>query len=167
MSESAGDVAKPTKIGRMVYTNFDSHITLKHGIVCEGWPLERFCAPSAFHSRTELQVLHGAWSSGTAKFRRLSHSEMEAFSAEQFEERMDETRRSPTPDYIDPSLVDVPRPTSDQGSGSVSAMRPMMGVMSVSGKVFFVKKPRKDRIDKGSTRGPQRKRVAEGQSDDA
>ncbi|KAJ2922342.1 hypothetical protein H1R20_g14754, partial [Candolleomyces eurysporus] len=34
------------QVSRMVYTNFDEAITLKHAIVVKGWPLPKFCCPS-------------------------------------------------------------------------------------------------------------------------
>jgi hypothetical protein len=41
----------------MIYKNFDGHITRKHGIVIEGWPLRAFDNPSAIGSQVELNVL--------------------------------------------------------------------------------------------------------------
>ncbi|KAI0325019.1 hypothetical protein GY45DRAFT_1340412 [Cubamyces sp. BRFM 1775] len=60
----------------MFYMNFDSHITLKYGIVLEGWPSDvKFAAPGHINSLPELQILYTAWETGKARFRSLSNSE--------------------------------------------------------------------------------------------
>lgn len=59
----------------MNYQNFDDSITAKLGVVIEGWPLNKFCSPSDVKSRNEVSVLFNAWSSGTARFRRLTTEE--------------------------------------------------------------------------------------------
>jgi len=38
----------------MIYVNFDEHITLKHGVVVEGWLFCKFKNPSAIGSQVEL-----------------------------------------------------------------------------------------------------------------
>ncbi|KAH9894834.1 hypothetical protein C8Q73DRAFT_638972, partial [Cubamyces lactineus] len=64
------------KIERMFYVNFDEHITMKYGIVIEGWPFpDKFMAPGKFSSVAELRVLLAAWESGTTYFRSMSNSE--------------------------------------------------------------------------------------------
>ncbi|KAI9061962.1 hypothetical protein FKP32DRAFT_1574720, partial [Trametes sanguinea] len=64
------------KIERMFYVNFDEHVTLKYGIVVEGWPFpDKFIAPGKFGSVAELRVLLAAWESGTAYFRSMTNSE--------------------------------------------------------------------------------------------
>ncbi|KAI0323321.1 hypothetical protein GY45DRAFT_1264799, partial [Cubamyces sp. BRFM 1775] len=64
------------KIERMFYVNFDEHITMKYGIVIEGWPFpDKFIAPGKFSSIAELRVLLAAWESGTTYFRSMSNSE--------------------------------------------------------------------------------------------
>lgn len=152
-----GEVARPDMIKRIMYTNFDKHITDKYGIVCENWPLERFCAPADLYSRAELQVLYQAWDSDTTTFRRLSPAELEAWKAERFdalcaqsqevEEDGEDSASSPS---VDASLAVV-----DSASDSVAAAAPSVGVMAVSGNALITSKPRKIRSDKGKKRGPR------------
>jgi hypothetical protein len=59
----------------MYYKNFDQHITRKHGIVIEGWPLRTFDNPSAIGSQVELKVLLGSWETGATRFRKMSVQE--------------------------------------------------------------------------------------------
>jgi len=60
---------------RMIYKNFDKHITRKHGIVIEGWPLSTFDNPSAIGSQMELKILLNAWQTGATRFRKMSTDE--------------------------------------------------------------------------------------------
>ena len=80
-------VAK-SKISRMNYADFDKAITEKHGIVCEGWPLQKFCSPSDLKCKNEVQVLFNAWSQGSARFRLLSNKEWEEWSNAQFQRQL-------------------------------------------------------------------------------
>ena len=59
----------------MIYKNFDDHITRKHGIVIEGWPLRLFDNPSAIGSQVELNVLLNAWQTGATQFCRMTADE--------------------------------------------------------------------------------------------
>ncbi|PSR94370.1 hypothetical protein PHLCEN_2v4455 [Hermanssonia centrifuga] len=77
--EKFEDVARPDKVSRMHYHNFDAHVTDRLGIVIENWPLKKFCAPGELNSRPELEVLNGAWASGATKFRRLTLQELAAW----------------------------------------------------------------------------------------
>ena len=78
----SGEAAAPSAIGKMNYKNF-AKITHKYGIVCEGWPLERFCSPGDINSVPELTVLRNAFTSGAAFFRRLSDVELEEWRERQ------------------------------------------------------------------------------------
>ena len=69
-----GDISK-NEVNRMYYKNFDQHITRKHGIVIEGWPLRTFDNPSAIGSQVELKVLLGSWETGAMRFRKMSNEE--------------------------------------------------------------------------------------------
>ena len=60
---------------RMIYKNFEEHITRKHGITIEGWPLSTFDNPSAIGSQMELKVLLNAWRTGATRFRRMNVDE--------------------------------------------------------------------------------------------
>ena len=60
---------------RMIYKNFDDHITRKHGIVIEGWPLRTFENPSSVGSQMELRVLLNAWNTGATRFHKLTDDE--------------------------------------------------------------------------------------------
>lgn len=60
---------------RMIYKNFDQHITRKHGIIVEGWPLHTFDNPSAIGSQVELNILLRAWQTGATRFRRMTADE--------------------------------------------------------------------------------------------
>ena len=64
---------------KMFYKGFDTHITLKYGVIIEGWPLPRsagdLIAPSQVGSRPELTVLINAWKNDIAHFRKLTQSE--------------------------------------------------------------------------------------------
>jgi hypothetical protein len=59
----------------MIYKNFDTHITRKHGIILEGWPLPLFDNPSAIGSQVELNVLLRSWQSGATRFRKMNEHE--------------------------------------------------------------------------------------------
>ena len=68
----------------MYYNNFETNITAKYGVVCEGWPLSKFCCPSDVGSRTELMVLHHAFESGSARFRAMDAEEFKKWQDKQF-----------------------------------------------------------------------------------
>jgi hypothetical protein len=70
------DIARPDKLSRMFYSNFETHITDKFGIVVVNWPLPQFASPCALGSCLELQTLRNAWQSGSTYFRRLSREEL-------------------------------------------------------------------------------------------
>lgn len=78
-------------VNRMYYKNFDEHITRKHGIVIEGWPLRTFDNPSAIGSQVELKVLLNSWQTGTTRFRIMSTEEHMAWV-----ENCAESERAPT-----------------------------------------------------------------------
>jgi hypothetical protein len=63
----------------MIYKNFEDHVTRKHGIVVEGWPLCTFENPSAIGSQVELNVLLRAWQTGATRFRKMTEVEYMAW----------------------------------------------------------------------------------------
>ncbi|KAI0083030.1 hypothetical protein BDY19DRAFT_864865, partial [Irpex rosettiformis] len=69
-------IARPDKVARMFYQDFEQHITLKYGIICVNWPLPDFASPCRINSRVELNTLFHAWESGATYFRRLSPDEL-------------------------------------------------------------------------------------------
>ncbi|KAI0699995.1 hypothetical protein BC835DRAFT_1266983 [Cytidiella melzeri] len=88
LSGVQGDVARPIKIKRMFYTDFEHHLTEKFGIIVVNWPLPIFVSPGAIGSRLELQTLYNAWSTGSTYFRQLSPAELEAWQSNRFKEKV-------------------------------------------------------------------------------
>ncbi|KAI9069497.1 hypothetical protein FKP32DRAFT_1553814, partial [Trametes sanguinea] len=68
---------------KMLYVGFAEHITARHGVVIENWPLPRFLAPSAIRTRLELTTLLSAWETDTARFRKLSREEWQAWQGQE------------------------------------------------------------------------------------
>ena len=62
----------------MYYENFEYHITMKHGVVREKWPLPDFKNPSSM-TRMEVEILLRALENGAATFRSLSNEEWKAW----------------------------------------------------------------------------------------
>ncbi|KAK1233846.1 hypothetical protein PQX77_002973 [Marasmius sp. AFHP31] len=81
--QEALDKACSTTNQAMHYERFDTLITLRYGVVCEGWPKELpFQKPSAFGGNNEsLFQLRDAWRDGAAVFRRLNNEELAAWKA--------------------------------------------------------------------------------------
>lgn len=75
----------------MFYTNFDAHITAKWHIVCDNWPLPRFCNPGDLTSRNEVQVLYNAWQSGATHFRKLDLESFSRWEAARFQVALSQT----------------------------------------------------------------------------
>jgi len=72
----------------MLYVNFEENIMAKYGVVCKGWPLQKFCSPGDIGSHTEVKVLNSAWKSRTAKFRKMSKAEFEQWDKDRFQQKM-------------------------------------------------------------------------------
>ncbi|KAF9488068.1 hypothetical protein BDN71DRAFT_1403818, partial [Pleurotus eryngii] len=72
----------------MIYATFEDSITLKYGVIVEGWPLPKFCSPADLSSRIEVQVLFRAWKSGQACFRKLLDDKLQKWEEQRFSERM-------------------------------------------------------------------------------
>ena len=154
--------AKPDVVNRMLYTNFDVHITDKYGIVCENWPLDKFCAPGDLSSRTEIQVLHQAWSNGIATFRRLTPRELDTWREGRnapLATQAPAATQSSSPNVTFSETLEVA--SSASSSSASSSIDPSSipivpsscsGVMAVSGQILVAKKPHKQRSDKGVPR---------------
>jgi hypothetical protein len=72
----------------MYYTNFDQKITAKYQVVCNGWPLSKFCSPSDLRSRNEVEILYNAWKSDTTYFRRLTDEEWTQWDQARFQDAL-------------------------------------------------------------------------------
>ncbi|KAI0700239.1 hypothetical protein C8T65DRAFT_580487, partial [Cerioporus squamosus] len=59
---------------RMFYSSFNEQITLKHGVILENWPIQKFDNPSSL-SHLEAEVVLRALESGATRFRSLSDDE--------------------------------------------------------------------------------------------
>ena len=88
----------------MYYKNFEEHITRKHGIVIEGWPLRAFDNPSAIGSQVELKVLLNSWQAGATRFRKMSNAEHLAW----VENRPESGPPPPTADHTEATLLQQP-----------------------------------------------------------
>ncbi|KAH9951710.1 hypothetical protein B0H21DRAFT_684804 [Amylocystis lapponica] len=95
--QKLNDVAT-NPIARMTYTNFDEHVTVKHGIIIENWPLNKFCNPSSIPSRNEVDVLYQAFRSGTTRFRKLTNPEWEEWEEARFQAKLAISRRADADD---------------------------------------------------------------------
>lgn len=142
---------------RMIYKNFDEHITRKHGIIVEGWPLPVFDNPSAIGSQVELNILLRAWQTGATRFRRMAEDEHMAW----IERRANiETPLAATslPSMVPPSSAHNEDPTSAPSTSS-STFQMSFNLVSpepsatpqITGK-DLPKKTRKVRSDKGKPR---------------
>ncbi|KAG2089110.1 hypothetical protein BD769DRAFT_1316496, partial [Suillus cothurnatus] len=80
--------AAQVNVPRMLYVNFEENIMAKYGVVCKGWPLQKFCSPGDIGSHTEVKVLNSAWKSRTAKFRKMSKAEFEQWDKDRFQQKM-------------------------------------------------------------------------------
>lgn len=142
----------------MQYKNFDDHITRKHGIVIEGWPLKTFENPSSVGSQLELKVLLNSWKSGATHFRKMSTTEHMAWV---------ESRAEPSPSpSVDEQGTPPPPPqqafnftfvTNTPGVGealSIQSEQPaaQTSITTTPDTAPATKKPRKVRSDKGKPR---------------
>ncbi|RXW12164.1 hypothetical protein EST38_g13688 [Candolleomyces aberdarensis] len=178
------DEAAGYHIPRMLYTNFDSNITLPHQIIVKGWPLPKFSNPSDIGTKGDLDRLLSAWKTGSAYFEKLDDAVFEKWSQEYYA-RFD----SPSTTATDPSgdtsttaspindthamdstqeniLINhaseenlpatLPPPTA---LTTVNSSDPFVSCM-ISGDggviVHATKKPRKQRSDKGKPRGSRK-----------
>ena len=101
----------------MRYKNFESHITHKHGIVIEGWPLDTFKNPSSIGSQVELRVLLNSWRSGATYFRRMPDAEHMAWVKSQNKPSPDPSTDKHTAPVESPGEPS-PNPLTDNHPGS-------------------------------------------------
>ena len=145
----------------MYYKNFEQHITRKHGIVVEGWPLRIFDNPSAIGSQVELKVLLSSWEAGTTRFRKMSNEEHMAW-VENRSESISEptpvigspTTTSPLPlQHIDPGLALAMNPPAPQQPFNIINFGPPSAAPASNDPTGSAsKRPRKTRSDKGKPR---------------
>ncbi|KAK7447344.1 hypothetical protein VKT23_014054 [Stygiomarasmius scandens] len=83
-----------TKIPRMFYKNFDTHITEKYGIKLINWPLDKFCNPSELSARTDVDVLRKAFESNSTYFYKMSSEEYKEWDEKRFEAALAEGQGS-------------------------------------------------------------------------
>ncbi|KAF8196113.1 hypothetical protein BJ912DRAFT_847117 [Pholiota molesta] len=175
-------------VPRMWYSGFDNAITAKYAVVLECWPLDKFCPPSDIASRNELNVLLNAFQSGATRFRKLSPIEFTAWSAQHISasaasslRAADAVTNHPTsnPDAqtpFAPPLTTTLR-SNDENAPPAHSMTTIpakrtattsplqtithnFGVTANDGtNISVVKKPRKERKDKGKPRGPRTKKA--------
>lgn len=144
----------------MVYKGFDEHITHKHGIVIEGWPLRVFDNPSAIGSQVKLNILLRSWQSGTTWFRKMKNDEHMTW----LENRAHADLRGPPTNAISfQPAVSSPQVHGQDVGPTPTANRPMepfntipFGSLTLlatgSSQANPPKKPRKARSDKGVPR---------------
>ncbi|KAF7794227.1 hypothetical protein EIP86_005359 [Pleurotus ostreatoroseus] len=177
------EIAKPDAIHKMAYKDFEERITDRYGIVVEGWPLRTFSAPGSIGSRPELTALIDAWESGTAKFRRLTPEELDAWKTARFAALKAKAAAaaaaaaptSASPAELSPVGAPAPSSSSTEGSSAPTLLSfstasssdattaaglvdppepaPITTVFTVGTNVLVQKKPRKQRSDKGVKRG--------------
>lgn len=164
----------------MLYTNFDNHIMDKFGIVCEGWPLEQFCAPADLYTRMEVEILHRSWSTDTTTFRHLSPDELVAWREQRLQAQLSPAQESSVPpshsvppsQTITTTAAATTATATTTTAAAAAAESPVssditshplsFSVMSVSGDVLLVKKPRKTRSDKNKLRGRRQRAAVSG-----
>lgn len=160
----------------MIYKNFNDHITRKHGVIIEGWPLRTFDNPSAIGSQVELNILLRAWQTGATRFRKMTEVEYLAWMEGRTNPEPLVTPSSssavapPQANDQDPSIVPpsssstvVPPQANDQDTSIVpptnlSETQPSFNVISLESTAALQtsgsapKKTRKTRSDKGKPR---------------
>ena len=98
-------------VSKMFYTNFDSQVTAKHGVIVVNWPLKLFSSPFDIRLMTELKVLYNAWKTGTMTFHKLTPAEWEDLETTRFNACMAESQQV---DEIDSQLQTNYRSTVSQ-----------------------------------------------------
>ena len=116
------DEVAQTPVSKMFYTNFDSQITAKHGVIVINWPLKLFSSPSDIGSMTELKVLYNTWKTGTTTFRKLTPVEWEDWETTHFNACMAELQQV---DEIDSQLQTNYRSTAVGSSLFESSQSPL------------------------------------------
>jgi hypothetical protein len=137
----------------MIYKNFDGHITRKHGIIVEGWPLRTFDNPSAIGSQVELNVLLRAWQTDATRFRKMTEDEYMAW--------MEGRTQGPEPPLATTIPPEVLSPQADTPDTTITSPTNMFNtafnIISLESAETLqaskpAKRPRKTRSDKGKPR---------------
>ncbi|KAG1729063.1 uncharacterized protein EDB91DRAFT_1085846 [Suillus paluster] len=158
----------------MFYVNFEENITAKYGVVCEGWPLLKFCSPGDIGSHTEVKVLNSAWKTGTAKFWKMSKAEFKQWDEGRFQPKLiadsarehragstlpqipSEGSSSANPVWSSPTTTEAPALSTIETT-SLPQETFVNVISGVGGKeVVGTKKARKTCSDKGKKRGSKR-----------
>ena len=129
----------------MYYSRFEATITDRYGVVVQGWPLKVFTAPGNIGSKIELTVLINAWKNDTARFRRLSHDELDAWRKTRFDELQAtvpitatatdnpvDPAVSPAPTDAAASPVDTTPPATPVPTPAISAFAPSVPTAPVT-----------------------------------
>lgn len=175
-----GTVASPKQVQCMYYTNFDTNITVKYGVVLENWPLSKFCCLGDINSRNELHVLFHAWETNSTRFCRLSDAEFGDWETSRFNAAVAQMSSNTDvylstsdtvllPDLQSSNLVecnslsistattstDQPPPPAPQHRKRLAAE--LTGIFSISGEgVTVEKKAHKECSNKGKKHGPRK-----------
>ncbi|KIP01436.1 hypothetical protein PHLGIDRAFT_17194 [Phlebiopsis gigantea 11061_1 CR5-6] len=171
--EKIREAAAPVPIGKINYKNFNK-ITEKYGIVCDGWPLERFCCPGDINSMPELNVLRNAFKTDAARFRKLSNAELIEWRKARLAAAAPQAP-APTPALNIAIDIDIENRgpaslTDDTPAAAAATEVPVVpaaaaapvapfqqAVFNVNGGAVTQARPRKQRSDKGKKRGPNRR----------
>lgn len=146
----------------MIYKNFDDHITRKHGIVIEGWPLRKFENPSSVGSQIELKTLLNAWQTGATRFRKMTVADHLAWVENRPES--EHTSTAAHSSHMPPLLSPPPTQHSQGPAPAVNSLAPSTEfnvvhfdssttpLVRTDSPGSVAKKPRKTRSDKGKPR---------------
>ncbi|KAG6896571.1 hypothetical protein C0992_007384 [Termitomyces sp. T32_za158] len=157
---------------RMIYIGFDEKFTASYGVVIENWPIERFIAPSEL-TCPELDILLGAWTSGTTFFRKMETDEWEKWRKNYMPVSSSSSINSSTLSECaaassnDTMAVDIPTTTSN----SQQAPNPMNDITDATNNVSSLQfihssgsgtlsngvRKHKQRSDAGKKRGSHKK----------
>ncbi|KAG1901581.1 uncharacterized protein F5891DRAFT_1187438 [Suillus fuscotomentosus] len=147
----------------------------KYGVVCEGWPLQKFCSPGDIGSHTEVKVLNSAWKLRTVKFQKMSKAEFEQWEKDRFQQKLNvhsppkhctnstalhsplEGSSSANPTSSPPAMMEVPASALLTIEIISLPLGTLVNIISgIGGKeVVGKKKARKTCSDKGKKRGPK------------
>ena len=142
---------------RMMYKDFDEHITRKHGIIVEDWPLRVFNNPSAIGSQVELNILLRAWQTGATRFHKMTEDEHMAWLENRCSSEPPSTGAAsflpatPPPEARNQDTAPIPltNPSMFHSSFNVISLEPAPTPQTSNNAP---KKPRKTRSDKGKPR---------------
>jgi hypothetical protein len=179
MARFADLAAAPIIISKINYLNFDEAMTSKYGIRVRNWPLTDFKCPGKINSLPALQILYNAFKNDVTTFYKMSPTELEAWRNERYRPvpvpvpysplasnnpnpiPISTPAASPTSDAaLIPAQPEVTTPVQLTPIGNSACSHPAIGekgiysaVFAVNGQQLVMKKPRKQRSDKGKKRG--------------